>query len=216
MDRCRTGQKNDRNQLLRKRSEIWASSDLLLEPFTDLLCKGNHEHGQVAGSDTKPSQLYTWQFAERVVLGCQTLLAAKYGSTKPKLPITAFAYPSVGSDASDPPAPEGEPPAGSGASSSSSAPIMEPWRHCWACRGRRRADHYRHTRIRGQCKYPDHESKIWDCPGCKAEAPRHDLRHVLDDRCQWSVTAYRHKGPERMNPESQSAPSPLPTSASQT
>ena len=174
MDRCMTNQKNANGNFVRKRTQLWASSELLLAPFVNLLCNGSHNHEQVTGSATEATKVYTWEFAERIVLGCQLLIRNKYPKTH-----NASAYPSVASGPRDADA-EVQPSA-----------TDEAWRKCYGCRNRKRVDDDRHTRIEGECKHPFVTAVTWNCPGCKAGAVRSDLRHVLDATCRWCAASVR-------------------------
>ena len=55
---------------------LTASAPELLEPFDGLRCPGNHQHDRTWGTDLRALQVWTWNFAERLVEGCKRLKQA--------------------------------------------------------------------------------------------------------------------------------------------
>ena len=60
----------------------------------------------------------------------------------------------------------------------------EPWRLCPGCRGRQARYDPRHSRVRGQCKFPDDEPHVFECPGCKAHRPIDHPTHTRGPDCR--------------------------------
>ena len=60
----------------------------------------------------------------------------------------------------------------------------EPWRKCPGCRGRQARWDPRHTRIRGQCRFPDDEPHEFKCPACQAHRPLTHPTHTRGPDCR--------------------------------
>ena len=74
MHQCCTGLRGHIGKTLRKATEWWASHELLVARFRPLRCDGRHLHGQVAGADTKPLQIWTWVLARILASGIVDLI----------------------------------------------------------------------------------------------------------------------------------------------
>ena len=71
------------------------------------------------------------------------------------------------------------------------APSEEQWRKCPGCRGRQARYDDRHTRVRGQCKFPDDVPHTWTCPGCKYHRPLTHPSHSFGPDCKHAIVEGR-------------------------
>ena len=71
------------------------------------------------------------------------------------------------------------------------APTEEQWRKCPGCRGRQARYDDRHTRVRGQCKFPDDTPHTWTCPGCKYHRPLTHSSHSFGPDCKRAIVEGR-------------------------
>ena len=92
----------------------------------------------------------------------------------------ASLYPSVASGPGAARADEAPPP-----------PTEEQWRKCAGCRGRQNRWDDRHSRVRGECKFPDDETITWNCPGCKVHRPKSHSSHTYGPDCKHAVVESR-------------------------
>ena len=94
------------------------------------------------------------------------------------------AYPSVATSSDGP---EGGRPAPAAAAST-----------CDACRWSRVRTDPSHTRVRGECRYPDVEPIVWSCDGCASNRPRGHGTHTLQPgECRLAQVRQRRSGPRR-------------------
>ena len=75
-------------------------------------------------------------------------------------------------------------------------PVPErKWRNCPGCRGRMARTRREHTRIRGECKFPDIAPEPeWTCPGCARNPPRdrgHADHNEVPGQCRWAAIGHR-------------------------
>ena len=170
VDQCRLGLKTKEGLPAMKPTVLVSNSEILLEPFQNLRCKGNHVHGHLVGGRAAAAQVWTWDFANRLVEG---VIRLKRHLNKVWYEV---AYPSVGSGPGDPDAPR---------------PEVYKWK-CQACRHMRSKHDPRHTRIPGECSREHDEPIEYDCPGCKAFKPAGHGMHVDDAaRCKWAMVPRR-------------------------
>ena len=140
--------------------------------FANLRCKGNHRHEDNWGKSKQLQELqvWPWQLAERLIAGIQALLQdLKRQNT----------YPELGTGPGDPD--QEDPP--------------EPWLKCPGCKGRMARARREHTRVRGECKYPDFTPEAdWQCPGCKRRPPTprgHESHTEVPGQCRWATASSR-------------------------
>ena len=109
-DQCRISWRME-GALVKKPTLVISNASELLEPFQNLRCTGNHAHTNTWGQGGALSlaQVWTWQFAERIVDGIVKLKHRLRSKT---------AYPAVGADAGPPP----------------EAPDPEAWEKCPGCK----------------------------------------------------------------------------------
>ena len=84
-------------------------------------------------------------------------------------------FPEIATDTADPTEP----------ASSSDRPW---WYKCRGCIGNMARTRREHSRIRGECKYPDvTPEQEWTCPGCVRDPPRPrgHASHTESDGCRW-------------------------------
>ena len=178
-DQCMTGLRAINNMLVKKPTRATASHRALVHYFRDLLCDGSHPHQQLAGGGhASRAQVWTWDFATRVILGV-ILLRKVIERERGYQPAPAF--PSVASGpGDDDAAPDGDQP---------------PWYDCPGCRRHQRADDPRHNRVPGVCKFPLTQTVDWECEGCRGHAPRHSNRHNYEvGRCKWATAPTKSGG----------------------
>mgnify|MGYP003340745794 CR=1 FL=1 len=172
IDQCRVGQKGPTGLPAKKPTILLASAPELLAPFANLRCRGDHQHDQCWGSgQLHKLQVWTWNFAERVVQGILKLKASRSRTVQ-------SAFPNMATGPQDPDQ-ESEP----------------TWHGCPGCRGRMARGRREHTREIGVCRYPhDAPEPEWECPGCRRNPPRprgHEAHNDLPGQCRWASTAHR-------------------------
>ena len=155
VDQCIMGLKTKEGLLAKKPTILISNSELLLSPFQNQRCKGNHEHGLLVGGRAAAAQIWPWKFANRMVEG---ILRLKNHLDHAFL---LEAYPTVGSGPSDPDAPK---------------PDRYKWK-CNACRNNLSKNDPRHTRIPGECSREHDESIEYSCRGCKLFKPATHVSH---------------------------------------
>ena len=57
---------------------------------------------------------------------------------------------------------------------------------CPGCKAHARNDDPRHSREPNVCKFPQVESREWDCLACRKHLPSTHSTHKFDDSCQWT------------------------------
>ena len=131
-DQCRTNLRME-GVLMKKPTILIANATELLEPFQNLRCTGRHEHWKSwgKGGALGKAEVWTWQFAERIVDGILRLKSRLRRDHR-------HTYPTVGTDASPP-----------AAAASSAGPDPQSWRKCPGCRGCLSMHRREHTRIPG-------------------------------------------------------------------
>ena len=68
-DQCRTGLMSRDGWPVKKRTELIASHPYLVHFFRNLDCNGTHIHQQLHGPHTAAAQVWTWNFASRIIDG---------------------------------------------------------------------------------------------------------------------------------------------------
>ena len=170
IDQCMLGLKTKEGLRAKKPTVLVSNTSLLLEPFHGCRCNGKHEHGHLIGGRAAAAQVWTWDFASRIVEGVVRL----------RRHLRKFwyenAFPTVGSGPGDP-----------------DAPVPERYKYkCDACRNNFSMYDERHTRRPGECRRSHIRPIIYKCPGCKAFKPVGHGSHTFDpDECKWSTTMSR-------------------------
>jgi len=170
VDQCTMGLKTKEGLPAKKPTVLVSNSELLLEPFKNQRCKGNHEHGHLVGGRAAAAQIWPWNFANRMVEG---VLKLKNHLDNMYL---LQAFPTVGSGPGDPDVP---------------VPERYKWK-CNACRNNLSKSDPRHTRIPGECGRHLDESIEYSCRGCKLFKPATHKSHTyLPEECKWAVAMSR-------------------------
>ena len=126
--------------LAKKPTMLVSNSPILLKHFQDRKCNGRHEHGLLIGGRAAAAQVWTWDFANRVVQGIIDL--------KKHLAKVDYLYPTVGTGPSDPDLPDQAP---------------KKW-SCYGCRNRLSMYDPRHTRVQGECMRTGITTIEYRCP----------------------------------------------------
>ncbi|CAK0892089.1 unnamed protein product, partial [Prorocentrum cordatum] len=71
---CMLGLVNSKKEPLNKPEEVWASHEVLIYRLRSKECDRQRRHGECSGRDTKPSQVWTWQFARILADGISELI----------------------------------------------------------------------------------------------------------------------------------------------
>ena len=69
-------------RLLKKPSELWASHEHLLWRFRSRCCNGLHDHDTIEGGESKPSQVWTWNFVRILADGIADLIRFEIDAAK--------------------------------------------------------------------------------------------------------------------------------------
>ena len=183
MDMCMAGLKDSSGQPLRKSEEIWASHEVLVYRLRPLRCDGQHSHGECSGKESRPSQTWTWNFCTLVADG----IAEFTWLMELDLRRHLLYFPSKSSSSSSA-KPKG----------SSDEKTKDDLKKCPACRGHKVKTHPSHTRIPHECRFPLEAPVEYECPGCKACAPRLDLRH---SDCRFGQEEIDHRAVAKRGPK---------------
>ena len=185
-DRCMAGLKAQYGPRMgvsiKKASTMTASRKILLEPFEDLRCRGNHAHLQMHGEGQNLSacQRWTWDEANRVAYGIHRFKKVQ------------LAYPSANIQASLGQEEE-RPPRGRG---SAAPPVSES--KCLGCKHRRAHTDPEHSRIIGECRYPHDEPIVWKRVGCRQRRNKSDDAHThIPGECRMTKAQERRSAPRR-------------------
>ena len=156
----------------KKSTDLIANHTKLLEPFANCRCDGSHVHDSLDGGRAKTCETWTWEFAKRVSDGIIRLKEHLSSS----IADTQAAFPARGTSTG-----EGE----------AEQEDNQAWRKCPGCNGRQSKYDPRHSRVRGECKWPDITPIIWKCPGCARHKPYGHPDHTHREDCKHSVIAHR-------------------------
>ena len=184
MDMCMVGLRSTRGWLLRKPSELWASHEHLLWRFRARVCNGQHEHDTIEGGESKPSQIWTWNFARLLADGISDLIRFEFDASRrlpPSRPNTSF------------PATGGKPTLPLTVDPSEIDPT-DPrlkW-SCRACRNQIQKHDSRHTRDPDGCKWPMVEPHEYACEGCQMRLGVTSDKHTfIPGECRLSDDSLR-------------------------
>ena len=158
--------------IIKKASTMTASGKILLEPFEDLQCRGNHAHLQMhcEGQNLSACRVWTWDEANRVAYGIHRLSKVQ------------LAYPSAYVQAS-PGQDKERPPRGR---DSAAPPVNES--KCFGCKHRRARTDPEHSRIIGECSFPHDEPIVWKCAGCRQRKNKSDDAHThIPGECRMTI-----------------------------
>ena len=201
---CAAGQKGPLGGPAKKPTTFVSNSETLLSPLTQFVCPGNHEHELLEGEKAKWCQVWPWKLASAIVDGIISLKSeslkskslseecpwpcssdsfvnlqsrkGQFSSSMNDLPKAYF--PSVGTGPSDP-----------------DAHTKDIYQKCPGCRGHMSRHDARHTRVRGQCRWPDAEEIIWNCAGCKRDRPAAHESHTNGPDCKHAIIQHRRGTP---------------------
>lgn len=173
---------------------------MLIYRLRPLVCDKSHEHGVVAGSETKASQIWTWKslvadsIAELVWLVELDLRRMTSRSTDL---LGALVDQDLADRRSvaDFPAVEK-----SSSSKETRKEKGEKFTSCPGCRGHKVRTHPSHTRRPGQCRFPFDVNHEYSCPACRSGAGRLDPRHTFDVDCRLFMEDIEQKGAPSMGP----------------
>ena len=145
-----------------------ANHNLLLEGLMPFQCDASHRHNTAVKSTC--CQVWPWVFANKIAVGIAKLkqYVQEVGN------MHAFPVRSIGTGPSD----KGE------------VDVGELWRKCAGCRGRQSKYDPRHSRLVGECLWPDIEPLDWSCPGCKKHKPYGHESHTLSADCKHAVISH--------------------------
>ena len=154
MDMCMVGLRSSKGKLLKKPTELWASDEHLLCRLRTRLCDGSHEHDTIEGGESKPSQIWTWNFVRTLADGISDLARFEFDASR--LHRGAF--------------PTGKPALPREVDPSEIDPT-DPRRKwsCRACRNSIEQHDTRHTRDPTGCKWPLVEPHEHTCEACNSD-----------------------------------------------
>ena len=178
-----TGQTGPGGGLAKKRTGFTANSPYLLKPLAPFKCDGSHVHEQLDGGKADKCKLWTWTLSRAIVSGILLLKTAlelgydgHYYSSVEDEAIFAVLYPVSETQTEAKPKPT----------------KVEPFPNCPGCRGHVAASDKRHTRIPGECRYPDTPTVEYSCPGCRKNKPAgHEDHTYVDGECRQVSIASR-------------------------
>ena len=203
---CKLGQVGPKGLPAKKPTELIASAEELLTPFSSDRCQNDHQHDECWGhrAHLHGLQVWTWEFATKVVEGVVRLKARlrrtnqswhAAGVPSPgtrtsheptedlRQPLQAYPEAAVGGDPTEPQEEEEE-------------DKGEAWRKCPGCAGNMARSRREHNRTPGICKYPLHPPEPeWECPGCSripARPPGHSEHTMEIGKCRWISTTSRN------------------------
>ena len=129
---CRLGLKGAAGLPIKKPTVLVSDGRILLEQFTNLQCRNDHQHDQTWGNGKllHSLQVWPWGLAERLINGIVALI---------KQLKQANNYPELGTGHQDDDVQDDE---------------TQPWIKCPGCKGRMARTRREHTRTRGECKWP--------------------------------------------------------------
>ncbi|OLP83040.1 hypothetical protein AK812_SmicGene36245, partial [Symbiodinium microadriaticum] len=185
LDQCMLGPQAD-GQLLKKPTELVSNAVQILQSFANVRCDAAHVHARTHCASSRDSQPWPYEMRKRVAQGIEKLTEAtlvqgpEYFSSS-LVAETSVAYPSVGSGPGD----EG------------TVEVPEEWRKCKGCLWRLEKYNPLHSRIRGQCKHPDVESIVFDCPACRKNKTRADPGHTFGPDCRHVLSQPRKSSANR-------------------
>ena len=168
---CMLGQVGPSNLPAKKPTDLIANHSKLLEPFRDVWCDRSHQHDTLDSGNAKSCEKWPWAMARKVCEGIIMLKLHLETSIDPE----HFAFPTRSTNTS----------------ADDEARADESWRKCPGCRGRQSKTDPRHSRVRGECMWPDVKPVVWGCPGCKQHKPYGHPSHTHSENCKHAVIAHR-------------------------
>ena len=172
-DQCQVGQTSE-GMPVKKPTELVATDEILLRRFSGKICHNEHQHIQLLGGKAAATQRWTAQMCDMIAASIRDL-AIKEDNQQHQP-----SYPAVSTDTSEGPAGGHE----------------QPWRKCKGCLWRLNKFSPQHSRVRGECKYPDTEPMEFECPSCQADKPRSHEGHTFEPGCRHALTSSRTGGPK--------------------
>ena len=175
---------DDTGLLIRKPTEVWASSEELAAPLRSLKCSGDHDHAVIQGrsrdgeAKSHKCRIWPWKFATLVASGIAALVRHKASSVQIQA-LSKTAYPTVASQAEP-----GE-----------ASPEPRP---CKACQNNLARNDPRHTRDPDTCRFPMDEAVEWTCAKCRQHKPRSASGHTyVPGECKWATARTRAGAPRQ-------------------
>ena len=175
---------DDTGLLIRKPTEVWASSAELAAPLRSLKCSGDHDHAVIQGrsrdgeAKSHNCRIWPWKFATLVASGIAALVRHKASSVQIQA-LSKTAYPTVASQAEP-----GE-----------ASPEPRP---CKACQNNLARNDPRHTRDPDTCRFPMDEAVEWTCAKCRQHKPRSASGHTyVPGECKWATARTRAGAPRQ-------------------
>lgn len=167
---CMLGQRGPNNLLVKKPTDFIANHPKLLEPLRSCQCDRRHKHESLDGGRSKRCEVWPWALAQKV---CEGIIKLKI-HLMTSYPAPEQAYPTRGTSTAD-----------------VEDDAQQSWRRCPGCRGRQSKFDPRHTRMIGECLWPDVTPVIWDCPACKKHRPFGHPDHTHGPDCKHAVISHR-------------------------
>ena len=149
--------------------DFMANHQLLLEGLMPFQCDVSHQHDTAVKS--KCCQPWPWVVANRIAVG----IAKLKQHVQEVANVHVFPVRSIGTGPCD----------------KREVDVEELWRKCAGCRGRQSKYDPRHSRIVGECLWPDIAPLDWSCPGCKKHKPYGHESHTLSADCKHAVISHR-------------------------
>ena len=214
-DQCAAGLRDMQSGLLiRKRTEIWASDEMLIKDIRPLQCNGRHQHAVLEGTfhgvnKTHLARVWPWEFAARIASGVayavrqykerhQQFHMQQSGSGV-RTEETQFRSAFAGVQTAEPQARSAFP-----GELNEFPPPGERDRNnrrhwpCPACRNNVSQYDARHTRHPEDCRYPLVEHRAYSCPGCQRRKDRaHGDHTYIPGECRFGDHDTRHTGRAR-------------------
>ena len=172
-DQCQVGQTSE-GIPVKKPTELVATDETLLRRFSGKICRNEHQHIQLLGGKAAATQKWTTQMCDMIAASIRDLAIKEDSQQHQSL------YPAVSTDTGDGPVGGHE----------------QPWRKCKGCLWRLNKFSSQHSRVRGECKYPDTEPMEFECPSCQADKPRSHEGHTFEPGCRHALTSSRTGGPK--------------------
>ena len=168
-DQCQVGQSVE-GMPVKKPTELVATDETLLRRFCGKICRNEHQHIQLLGGKASATQKWTPMMCDMIATSIRDLAIKEDKQQHQSL------YPAVGTDTSGGPAGGHDP---------------QTWRKCKGCLWRLNKFSSQHSRVSGECKYPDVVPMEFECPSCQADKPRSHEGHTFEPGCRHALTSSR-------------------------
>ena len=168
-DQCQVGQTSN-GMPVKKPTELVATDETLLRRFSGKICHNEHQHIQLVGGRASATQKWTPMMCDMIAASIRDL------AIKEERQRHQTSYPAVGTSTGEGPEGGHEQPS---------------WKKCKGCLWRLNKFSPKHTRISGECKYPDVAPMEFECPSCLADKPRSHGGHTFEPGCRHALTSSR-------------------------